>query len=52
MSGYITTGIAICNLCMKPCKVEISIPEGLVSKCCSSIVVHRNVMLKLKKKGV
>ena len=42
------SGIAICNVCLKPCRVVVPDNEYAVkSKCCNATVVHKNVRLTL-----
>jgi len=50
--GFTLNGIAVCNVCLKPCKVEPHMAKGIVSKCCKVTVVHRNVMLKFKREDL
>lgn len=44
------SGIAVCNACLKPCKVE---PHNFEvrSECCKVTVVHKNVKLTLEASG-
>ena len=50
LKGFVTTGIACCNICLKPCKIYWNKEKSRISsKCCQSSIVHKNVMLKFKK---
>ena len=51
--GFLITGVAICNVCLKPCKVWMDTEKDKIkSQCCKVTIVHRNVMLKFKREDL
>lgn len=50
LKGFALSGIAICNVCLQPCKIFMSKKDDMIkSHCCVASVVHRNVLVKFKK---
>ena len=45
------SGIAICNVCLKPCKVVATPDFKIESKCCKATVVHKNARITLVTEG-